>query len=92
MCVDEVSKELPAIRDTTRSVTTINGTLPGITNDITDIHKLLPDIAGNITTVRDELSGIQLKVTAIHDALPAMQEAMEQLSVGRFLYKLIEHT
>jgi hypothetical protein len=80
--MDEFSNELPGIRDTTRNVTTIIGTLPGIIGGISDINKTLPNIAGSFTIVHDELAGITTKVTAIHDVLPIIQEAMQQLSVS----------
>lgn len=85
--INKVSYELPGIRDTTRNVTTIIGTLPEIVGGIDDVNKALPNIARNVVTVHEDLAGVTVKVTAMHDMLPSIQEAVQQLSVGSFLIR-----
>lgn len=81
--VDGISKEIPAIRDAIRKVTTVLNAvdaIPGMTKDIGAIHDTLPDISDKITTVHDEVPTISGKVSAIHDEmLPQMQEDMQHL-------------
>jgi hypothetical protein len=63
--IDDVSKELPAIRDTTRKVTTVFETLPEIVGNVS----VLPRLDIKVATIHDELPSISGKVAAIHDKL-----------------------
>lgn len=84
--VDDISKELPAIRDTVRKVTTVLDTFPRVAGDVTNIHNALSSIASKVATVHDKLPtmagdikdiqagfpSLDIKVTTVHDELPAI--------------------
>lgn len=76
--VNDVMKELPAIQDTARKVTTVLDSFTGIAGDIKSIRNVLPTLDIKVTEVHDELPAISGKVTAIHDELlPAIRDAMQ---------------
>ena len=81
--LDNLSKEVLAIRDTGRNVITLLETLPHMGDDLSKIHSVLPTIASNVTTVHDELPKISDKVTVIHDELlPILRDIVRQSAVG----------
>ena len=63
--INDVSKELPTIRDTTCKVTTVFEMLPEIAGNMSVLLSL--DI--KVTTIHDKLPSIFGKVAAIHDKL-----------------------
>jgi hypothetical protein len=65
MAINDISKELPAIRDTACKVTTAFETLPEIADNVS----ILPGLDIKVTTIHDELPSIFRKVAAIHDKL-----------------------
>ncbi|KAK4696133.1 hypothetical protein P7C71_g1739, partial [Lecanoromycetidae sp. Uapishka_2] len=85
--VDGISKELPAIRDSIRKVTTVLyavDVLPTMAEDVGNIHQELAALVQKLTTVYDELPAISGKVAAIHDELlPRMQEDMQKLVLNQ---------
>lgn len=85
--MNDISQELPAIRDSVRNATTVLGTLPSVAHDVTEIRGSLLIIASKVSTVFDELPAISDTVAAIHDELlPIVQYAMQQVTV---LYVLL---
>ena len=79
--IDDVVKELPAIRDTDRRITTIFDELPTIATEVSNIRGELPSISGKITAIHDDMPAMSDKVTLIYDELPAIRGALERLAV-----------
>ena len=79
--VDDVVKELPAIRDTARKITTIFDELPITAAKVSGLHDELPTISGKITEIHDDMPAMAGKVTLIYDELPAIRDALERLAV-----------
>jgi hypothetical protein len=79
--VDDVVKELPAIRDTARKITTIFDELPITAAKVSGLHDELPTISGKITEIYDDMPAMAGKVTLIYDELPAIRDALERLAV-----------
>jgi hypothetical protein len=79
--IGDVVKELPAIRDTARRVTTIFDELPATASKVSDIHDELPSISGKITAIHDDMPAMSDKVTLIYDELPAIHDALARLAV-----------
>jgi hypothetical protein len=63
--INDVSKELPAIRDTACKVTTVFEMIPEIAGNVS----VLPSLGVKVATIHDELPSISRKVAAIHDEL-----------------------
>lgn len=87
--VNGISREIPAIRDSIRKVTTVLSAIDGIPRIAADLHAVhgtIPNIADKITTVHDELPIVSGKVAAIHDELlPQMQDDMQRLLLAQSL-------
>jgi len=79
--VEDVVRELPAIRDTARKVTTIFEELPITSAKVSNLHDELPTIAGKVTAIHDDIPAMAGKVTVIHDELPAIRDALDRLAV-----------
>ena len=75
--IDDVSKELPAIRDTARKVTTVFETLPEIVGNVS----VLPSLDIKVATIHDELPSISGKVAAIHDKLLLAMQVIIYISL-----------
>src|SRR5271156_6976928 len=77
--IDDVVKELPAIRDTARQITTIFDELPTTATKVSNLHDELPTISGKITAIHNDMPAMAGKVTVIHDELPAIRDALKRL-------------
>lgn len=69
--IDDVSKELPTIRDTARKVTTVSETLPYIAGNVS----VLPSLDIKVATIHNELlPAIRAMQVIIH--VSPLQEAI----------------
>jgi hypothetical protein len=80
--VDDIFKELPAIRDTAGKATIILDELSVTSAKISTLHDELPMMSGKITTIHDDIPVLAGKVTVIHDELPAIRDALQRLAVS----------
>jgi hypothetical protein len=79
--VKEVVRELPAIRDTARKVTTIFEDLPITSAKVSNLYDELQAISGKINAIHDDIPALAGKMTVIHDELPAIRDALGRLAV-----------
>jgi hypothetical protein len=82
--INDVVKELPAIRDMTRKITTVFDELPITAAKMSNLHNELPAISGKITEIHDDMPTVAGKVTLIYDELPAIRETLERLAVRSY--------